>query len=80
MISSKVSALHSNADDLMMDWSRMSGPYTLLASCAGELLRVIKELIQTETKNRLYDKDEAALKVQLEQVFVVVEKLGMPRE
>ena len=81
VISSKVSALHSNIDDLMT--GLVKDERSLYSSLAesysrGELnAESIKELIQTETKRTDFmTKMTAALKVQLEQVFVVVEKLG----
>lgn len=80
-INSKVSTLHGSIDNLMA--GLVKDERSLYSSLAesyskGELnAEAIKELIQTETKRTGFmTKMTAALKVQLEQVFTVVEKLG----
>jgi hypothetical protein len=80
-IKSKVQSLHSNIDDLMA--GLVKDERSLYSSLAesysrGELTAdSIKVLIDTETKRTDFmTKMTAAMKVQLEQVFTVVEKLG----
>ena len=80
-IKSKVQSLHGNIDDLMA--GLVKDERSLYSSLAesysrGELTAdSIKVLIDTETKRTDFmTKMTAAMKVQLEQVFTVVEKLG----
>lgn len=80
-IKKEVDSLHGNIDDLLA--GLVKDERSLYSSLAesysrGELnAESIKELIETETKRTSFmTKMTAAMKVQLEQVFQVVEKLG----